>query len=153
MNREKALEILGIANDLSNPDIVYQVKQQLKGLHNDNTGKLSEKIEACKLLTESQPEVFSNFVISVIKDNKPDFLELLLKTVKNDDKFNYLNTESADGETPLSFVLGNDKWSTEVKVVNLRWNMVLALIQEIREASQYSIIFSMVMVILIAMKV
>ncbi|MGL9761385.1 MAG: hypothetical protein ACR5LB_04170 [Wolbachia sp.] len=39
MNREKALEILGIANDLSNPDIVYQVKQQLKGLHNDNTGE------------------------------------------------------------------------------------------------------------------
>jgi hypothetical protein len=119
MNREKALEILGIANDLSDPDIVYQVKQQLKGLHNDNTGKLSEKIEACKLLTKDQPEVFSNFVISVIKDNKPDFLELLLKTVKNDDKFNYLNTESADGETPLSFALGNDKWSKEVKVVNL----------------------------------
>jgi len=119
MDKKEALRILGISNGLSDHDIVYQVKQQLKGLHDDNTKKLSEKIEACKFLTKGKPEVFSNFVVSVIKDNKPDFLELLLKTVKNDDKFNYLNTESADGKTPLSFTLEDGRWSKEVKVVNL----------------------------------
>ena len=86
MNKEDALKVLGISDDLSNSNIVCQVKQQLKELHNDNTDTLSEKIEACKFLTdgqEDQAEVFSDLVISAINDDKLDFLELLLKTVKN----------------------------------------------------------------------
>ncbi|MGL9758696.1 MAG: ankyrin repeat domain-containing protein [Wolbachia sp.] len=120
MDKNEALGILEIASDLSDLDIVYQVKQQLKGLHNNETQKLSKKIEACKILTDGQPgqaEIFSNFVISIIKNNKPDFLELLLKTVKNDEKFNYLNTEGIDGKTPLNFAL--EDRSKEVKVISL----------------------------------
>lgn len=119
MDKKEALEILGLANDLSDHDIVYQVKQQLKKLHNDNTDTLSEKIEACKFLTdgqEDQAEVFSDLVISAINDDKLDFLELLLKTVKNDNEFNYLNTEGTGGNIPLNFALGYTIYKRELRV-------------------------------------
>jgi len=88
-------------------------------LHNDNTKKLSEKIEACKFLTngqEDQAEVFSDLVISAINDDKLDFLELLLKTVKNYDKFNYLNTEGACGNIALNFALGHISYKHESRI-------------------------------------
>lgn len=118
MNKEKALEILGIANNLSDLEIICQVKQQLKKLHKDSTENLSKTIEACKFLTdgqEDQAEVFSDLVISAINDDKLDFLELLLKTVKNDDKFDYLNTESTSGSMPLNFAFGYT-WERESRV-------------------------------------
>ncbi|MDR2609790.1 MAG: ankyrin repeat domain-containing protein, partial [Rickettsiales bacterium] len=80
---------------------------------------LSEKIEACKFLTEDQEdqaEVFSDLVISAINDDKLDFLELLLKTVKNDDKFNYLNTEGTGGNIPLNFALGHTSYKHESRI-------------------------------------
>ncbi|MDR0289240.1 MAG: ankyrin repeat domain-containing protein [Rickettsiales bacterium] len=120
MNKEKALEILGIANNLSDHDIVCQVKQRLKKLHKDSIENLSEKIETCRLLTDGQKdqaEVFSDLIISAINDDdKLDFLELLLKTVKNDDKFNYLNTEGACGNIPLNFALGYTSYKHELRV-------------------------------------
>ncbi|WP_264328924.1 hypothetical protein [Wolbachia endosymbiont (group A) of Andrena hattorfiana] len=61
------------------------------------------------MLTEDyqdQAKVFSDLVTSAIDDDKLDFLKLLLETVKNDDKFNYLNTEGTGGNIPLNFALG-----------------------------------------------
>lgn len=125
MNKEEALKVLKISDDLSGPDIVCQVKQRLKGLHKkDNTGELSKAIEACKFLTdgqEDQAEVFSDLVISAINDDKLDFLELLLKTVKNGDKFNYLDAEGTGGNIPLNFALGHTSYKHEsrIKVISL----------------------------------
>lgn len=124
MNKEEALKVLEISGDLSDFEIVCQVKQQLKKLDKDSTEKLSEKIEACKLLTEGhqdQAEVFSDLVISTINDDKLDFLELLLKTVKNDNEFNYLNTEGTGGNIPLNFALGHTSYKHEsrIKAINL----------------------------------
>ncbi|NUX01577.1 hypothetical protein GO685_03655 [Wolbachia endosymbiont of Madathamugadia hiepei] len=110
---------MGISDNLSNSNIIYQVKQQLKELHNDNTDTLSEKIEACKFPTdgqEDQAEVFSDLVISAINDDKLDFLELLLKTVKNVDKFNYLDAEGTGGNIPLNFALGYTGYKHELRV-------------------------------------
>ncbi|MDR2548455.1 MAG: ankyrin repeat domain-containing protein [Rickettsiales bacterium] len=119
MNKEEALKVLEISDDPSGPNIVCQVKQRLKKLHKDSIENLSEKIEACKFLTdgqEDQAEVFSDLVISAINDDKLDFLELLLKTVKNDDKFNYLNTEGTCGNIPLNFALGHISYKHESRI-------------------------------------
>ncbi|WP_341816973.1 ankyrin repeat domain-containing protein [Wolbachia endosymbiont (group A) of Agelastica alni] len=120
MNEEEALKILGITS-ISEHEVYEQTKQQLNELYKNNftmlsrplekgkTEELSKKIEACKLLTEDyqdQAKVFSDLVISAINDDKLDFLKLLLETVKNDDKFNYLNTEGTGGNIPLNFALG-----------------------------------------------
>jgi|GEM_PF-2887101 len=134
MKEEEALKILGITS-LSDCDIVKQAKQQLNELYKsnftmlprflekDNTGELLKKIKACKSLTEGQPDqakVFSDLVISVIDDDKPGFLKLLLKTVENDDKFNYLNTEGTGGNIPLNFALGYTyKHESRIKAITL----------------------------------
>lgn len=127
MKEEEALEILGITS-FSDHEIVEQAKQQLNELYKsnftmssyflekDNTEELSKKIEACKLLTEGhqdQAKVFSDLVISAINDDQLDFLKLLLETVKNDDKFNYLNTEGTGGNMPLNFALGYTSYKHE----------------------------------------
>ncbi|WP_338406289.1 MULTISPECIES: ankyrin repeat domain-containing protein [unclassified Wolbachia] len=123
ISREEALETLGITGDLSDHEIIYQVKQQLKNLHNDNIQGLSKKIEACRFLTDGQPgqaEIFSDLVISAIDKDKLDFLELLLKTVKNDDKLDYLNTEGTSGNMPLNFAFGYTwKHESRVKIIAL----------------------------------
>ena len=123
MNKEEALKVLEISDDPSGPDVVCKVKQRLKKLHKDSIENLSEKIEACKFLTdgqEDQAEVFSDLVISAIDDDKPGFLELLLKTVENDDKFNYLNTEGTGGNIPLNFALGYTyKHESRIKAITL----------------------------------
>lgn len=131
MNKGKALEILEIANNLSDHEIVEQAKQQLKKLYErscitlsrsvkkDNLEELSKKIEACKFLTDSQEdqaEVFSDLVISAINDDKLDFLKLLLETVKNDNEFNYLNTEGTGGNIPLNFALGHTSYKHESRI-------------------------------------
>ncbi len=121
MNEEEALKILGITS-FSDHEICEQAKQQLNELYKNNftilshlvkkdsPEELSKKIEACKFLTNDQPDqakVFSDLVISAIDDDKLDFLKLLLETVKNDDEFNYLNTEGTGGNIPLNFALGH----------------------------------------------
>ncbi|MDR1139182.1 MAG: ankyrin repeat domain-containing protein [Rickettsiales bacterium] len=119
MDKKEALKVLEISDNLSGPDIVCQVKQRLKKLHKDNPEELSKTIEACKFLTdgqEDQAEVFSDLVISAINDDKLDFLELLLKTVKNGDKFNYLNTEGTGGNIPLNFALGHTSYKHESRI-------------------------------------
>lgn len=134
MNEEEALKILGITS-FSDHEICEQAKQQLNELYKNNFTILShlvkkdspeepsKKIEACKLLTEGyqdQAKVFSDLVISAINDDKLDFLKLLLETVKNDDKFNYLNTEGTGGNMPLNFALGYSyKHESRVKAIKL----------------------------------
>ncbi|WP_353283086.1 ankyrin repeat domain-containing protein [Wolbachia endosymbiont (group A) of Pogonocherus hispidulus] len=130
MNEEEALKILGITN-LSDFEIVEQAKQRLNELYKsnfttlsyllkkDDTEELSKKIEACKFIIgdqQDQVKVFSDLVILAINDDKMDFLKLLLETVKNDDKFNYLNTEGTGGNMPLNFVLGYTSYKHESRV-------------------------------------
>ncbi|WP_250295336.1 ankyrin repeat domain-containing protein [Wolbachia endosymbiont of Oedothorax gibbosus] len=103
MNREEALKILELTDS---HDVISKARKKLFDSEK-NSDVLKTQIEAYKSLTDSQAEAFSDLVISAIDSNKLDFLGLLLETVKNDDKFDYLNTESTNGSMPLNFALGN----------------------------------------------
>ncbi|MGL9758695.1 MAG: ankyrin repeat domain-containing protein [Wolbachia sp.] len=103
MDKNEALKILELTDS---HDVISKAREKLFDSEK-NSDVLKTQIEAYKSLTDSQAEAFSDLVISAINSNKLDFLGLLLETVKNDDKFDYLNTESTSGSMPLNFALGD----------------------------------------------
>ncbi len=112
MNKEEALKILELTDS---HDVISKARKKLFDSEK-NLDVLKTQIEAYKSLTDSQAEAFSDLVISAINSNELDFLGLLLETVKNDDKFDYLNTESTSGNIPLNFVLGYTSCKDELRV-------------------------------------
>lgn len=112
MNKEEALKILELTDS---HDVISKARKKLFDSEK-NLDVLKTQIEAYKSLTDSQAEAFSDLVISAINSNELDFLGLLLETVKNDDKFNYLNTEGTGGNIPLNFVLGYTSCKDELRV-------------------------------------
>ncbi|GFQ82745.1 ankyrin repeat-containing protein [Trichonephila clavata] len=119
MNKEQALKILGITDSLSDHEITSKARKKLVD-SKENSDVLKAQIEACKFLTSSKAEIFSDLVISAIDDDKLDFLKLLLETVKNDDEFKYLNTEGTGGSMPLNFALGyTSKRELRVQIIAL----------------------------------
>ncbi len=112
MNKEEALKILELTDS---HDVISKARKKLFD-SKKNSDVLKTQIEAYKSLTDSQAEAFSDLVISAIDSNELDFLGLLLETVKNDDKFDYLNTESTSGSMPLNFALGYTGYKHELRV-------------------------------------